>query len=134
MITDPIPADLPPGVHRLRSTEPTSEVTELLARAGWSVRVVDLAVAPDKAAIMDAFAAALELPSWFGRNWDALADVLRDLGWWPPGRRGRLMVVRGAGRHDTGTDADRGVMREVLEEAARSWADTATPLVVLLRR
>ena len=24
----------------------------------------------------------LELPDWFGRNWDALADSLTDLSWW----------------------------------------------------
>lgn len=133
-ITDPIPDALGPGVHRLRSKEPTSEVAELMTRAGWTVRVVDLADAPDKAAIMDAFVVALDLPAWFGRNWDALADALRDLGWWPAGRRGRLIVMRGAGRQGTGTERDRAILLEVLHAATDSWAGTSTPLVVLLRR
>ena len=29
--------------------------------------------------MLDAFATDLELPDWFGRNWDALVDALRDL-------------------------------------------------------
>lgn len=133
-IGDPVPAALPAGVHRLRSKEATSAVAEGLERAGWSVRVVDLADAVDKAAIMDRFVAGLALPAWFGRNWDALGDSLRDLGWWPAGRRGRVIVVRGAGRTDTGSGGDRTTLAEILEEAAASWSGTATPLVVLLRR
>lgn len=30
---------------------------------------------------LDAVAAALGFPSWYGRNWDAAADLLSDLGW-----------------------------------------------------
>lgn len=133
-IGDPVPAALPAGVHRLHSKEPSSHVAEGLERSGWSVRVVDLADAADKAAIMERFVAGLALPAWFGRNWDALSDSLRDLGWWTPGVRGRVIVVRGAGRMDTGSAADRETVAELLEEAAASWAATATPLVVLLRR
>lgn len=133
-IGDPVPAAIAGGVHRLRSKEPTSAVAEGLERAGWSVRVVDLAEAPDKAAIMERFVVGLALPAWFGRNWDALSDSLRDLGWWTPGARGRVIVVRGAGRADTGSVADRATLAEILEEAAASWVDSPDPLVVLLRR
>jgi len=133
-ITDPIPGDLAPGVHRLRSKEPTAEVAGLLVAAGWAVRVVDLADAADKVAIMDSFVVGLGLPAWFGRNWDALADVLRDLGWWPSGRRGRVVVIHGAGRQDTGTERDRSTLLGVLRTGTDSWAATPTPLVVLLRR
>lgn len=31
-----------------------------------------------RAGLYEALAAALPLPAWFGRNWDALADVLAD--------------------------------------------------------
>ncbi|MFF8837862.1 barstar family protein [Streptomyces sp. NPDC015130] len=41
--------------------------------------VLDLTGVTDKAALMDRCAAALALPAWFGRNWDALADCLTDL-------------------------------------------------------
>ncbi|MEV6761744.1 barstar family protein [Streptomyces sp. NPDC051105] len=58
---------------------------------------LDLAGVADKAGLMDRTAAALSLPDWFGRNWDALADSLRDPSVWPPEAvaRGLLLVVTG---------------------------------------
>ncbi|MEU9342339.1 barstar family protein [Streptomyces sp. NPDC048278] len=56
---------------------------------------LDLDGVADKAGLMDRIAAALELPGWFGRNWDALTDSLRDPSVWPPEAvdRGLLIVV-----------------------------------------
>ncbi|MFG2116348.1 barstar family protein [Streptomyces sp. NPDC048718] len=59
-----------------------------LAALGRPV-VLGLHGVADKAAFMDRCVAALRLPSWFGRNWDALADSLTDL----PGRT--VLVVTG---------------------------------------
>jgi RNAse (barnase) inhibitor barstar len=39
---------------------------------------IDLSACRDKAALMEAFAAGLRLPAHFGRNWDALYDLLRE--------------------------------------------------------
>ncbi|MEV1024603.1 barstar family protein [Streptomyces sp. NPDC050264] len=60
--------------------------------ADWSVRVIDLDGVTDKAALMERCAAALDLPDWFGRNWDALADALGDPGQLPD-VAGRLVLV-----------------------------------------
>jgi hypothetical protein len=38
-----------------------------------------------KAMLLTDIAAALEFPGWFGHNWDALSDCLRDLSWLPEG-------------------------------------------------
>jgi hypothetical protein len=58
---------------------------------------LDLAGVTDKAGLMDRTASALDLPEWFGRNWDALTDSLRDPSVWPPEAvgRGLLIVVTG---------------------------------------
>ncbi|MEV6115490.1 barstar family protein [Streptomyces sp. NPDC052109] len=57
---------------------------------------LDLDGVTDKAGLMDRAARALELPDWFGRNWDALADSLSDLSVWPEEAkdRGLLVVVQ----------------------------------------
>jgi RNAse (barnase) inhibitor barstar len=60
---------------------------EALRIRGHDVVVVTAGV--DKATTLDAFARALDLPSWFGHNWDALADALRDYDG-PEGRSARL--------------------------------------------
>ncbi|WP_425836225.1 barstar family protein [Streptomyces fractus] len=49
----------------------------------WTVRGLDLDGITDKTGFMDRCASALELPAWFGRNWDALADALSDPGQLP---------------------------------------------------
>jgi hypothetical protein len=52
---------------------------------------LDLDGVTDKAGLMDRCAAALGLPDWFGRNWDALAGILTDL---PEGSEsGPVLVV-----------------------------------------
>ncbi|WP_367115097.1 barstar family protein [Actinophytocola sp.] len=38
-----------------------------------------------KVEALDAIAAAMSFPDWFGRNLDALYDSLRDLSWLPAG-------------------------------------------------
>jgi RNAse (barnase) inhibitor barstar len=57
-----------------------SEADDHIARLVWlghDVRVVS--GGEDKAGVLDAFASGIGLPDWFGRNWDALLDALRDL-------------------------------------------------------
>lgn len=60
------------------------------------VVTLDLDGVRDKAGLMDRCARDLTLPDWFGRNWDALADVLSDPGVWPEeaADKGLLVVVR----------------------------------------
>jgi hypothetical protein len=133
-VSDPLAPDLPPGVHRLRSRSATSTLRQRFERSGWATAAVDLVDAPDKAAILEAVGRGMAFPAWVGRNWDALDDALRDLSWWPPGSRGRVIVVRGAGRTATRTARDHETLRHVLVTAGNRWAATDTPLVVLLRR
>ncbi|MFJ9122285.1 barstar family protein [Streptomyces sp. NPDC102394] len=60
------------------------------------VVTLDLDGVRDKAGLMDRCTRDLMLPDWFGRNWDALADVLSDPGVWPEEAAGKglLVVVR----------------------------------------
>ncbi|HEX6756066.1 MAG TPA: barstar family protein [Mycobacteriales bacterium] len=80
-----------------------------------------------KRELLDAIAEALEFPGWTGRNWDALADALRDLSWLPPGAY--ALIWRHPDRLDPG---DHATAVDVLSRAADESAGTDRPLTVLL--
>jgi hypothetical protein len=54
--------------------------TALAARPGEHLARVPAGLR-DKAALLDALARVLVLPPYFGHNWDALDECLRDLHW-----------------------------------------------------
>ena len=76
--------------------------------------------------LFEAMAHAMELPDYFGRNWDALHDALKDLA--PdPGQRGFVLVIHNA--EALWRDAARvaGELVEVWLDAAAWWHDDGVP-------
>jgi Barstar (barnase inhibitor) len=101
----------PPGVYALGSPGalPGTLVAALRNRgvAAWHL---DTSGAHTKAALLERCATDLALPAWFGRNWDALADALRDL---PVPAAGGVVVWTGA----RSLDADvRATALEIVRE------------------
>ena len=66
------------------------------------------------------FSDALLFPDYFGWNWDALSDCLRDLHWLPAD--GYLIVVENATRVLPGDAKDRHALFSILIRAARHWS------------
>ena len=97
--------------------------------AGLQVRRIDL-TGCDKAALLLRIATVLDFPSGMGRNWDALSDSLRDLGWLPGGGHALLFERADDLRMDHETDFD--TLLEVLEEAAQDWAARGLPFWAFL--
>ncbi|YAL82615.1 barstar family protein [Dermacoccaceae bacterium W4C1] len=65
-----------------RAAASPAQVDQLAAQAdasGWRVVRLDTADLVDKADLMQRIVDGFALPVWFGRNWDALEDTLRDL-------------------------------------------------------
>jgi hypothetical protein len=87
--------------------------------AGRLVVTLDLDGVTDKAGLMDRCARALDLPDWFGRNWDALADSLADPSVWPgeAAERGVLLLVRGWRGYAEARPDEWAVAEEVFAEA-----------------
>ena len=69
---------LRPGVYRWQSDLTPDEVRRDVATAGWNFVLLDTSEIHDKTGFLDLCATAFDLPRWFGRNWDALADSLSD--------------------------------------------------------
>ncbi|MBQ1047494.1 barstar family protein [Micromonospora sp. C51] len=83
------------------------------------------------------FSDALLFPGYFGWNWNALSDCLRDLHWLPAD--GYLVIVDNAPQLLPDSVQDRHMLFRILVEAVRHWASPlgrpegqVTPFTVLL--
>jgi len=85
-----------PSLYRLTQPTATGEIAQRAANHGWRFARLDGRQIASKAAFVAAFAAALDFPAYFGHNWDALADSVRDLSW-APAERGYLVLYEDAG-------------------------------------
>ncbi|MGC9541006.1 barstar family protein [Streptomyces sp. UG1] len=83
------------------------------------VVTLDLDGVTDKAGLMDRCARDLELPDWFGRNWDALVDSLSDRTVWPAGavERGLVVVVRNWQPYAKARPGEWGTAQDVFADA-----------------
>ncbi|MCX4910302.1 barstar family protein [Streptomyces sp. NBC_00878] len=98
--------------------------------AGRHVVALDLDGVADKAGLMERCVRALELPDWFGRNWDALADSLGDSSVWPAAASGKgLLVVVTGWRPYARTRPDEW---EIAEDVFAQAADRTPALAVAL--
>src|SRR5689334_9842901 len=107
------------GVYRAPQAEAILEATQ-----GSTLRVarIGLAGAAGKAALLKRVAAAMEFPSWFGGNWDALEDCLGDLSWTKAG--GHVLLIEGA----AGLATDEfGIFADILASAAAAWTERKRP-------
>lgn len=66
---------------RLADDDGLDELVEERRGGGAYVGVIDGREARTEPAFFTAVAEALELPEWFGANWDALDEVLADRSW-----------------------------------------------------
>lgn len=70
---------LRPGVYRWHADKTSIDaVRRTVGAAGWNFVLLDTTQVSDKAGFLDVCATTFDLPRWFGRNWDALADSLSD--------------------------------------------------------
>src|SRR5205814_10122314 len=100
------------GVYRTRDESAILDATRAAP--------LDVAVVEAKDNVFDSLSRALDFPNWFGRNWDALEDVLADLSW----RKGdgHVVIFR---TYPTGEDF--GILVDVLRTTAEYWAGRGKP-------
>ena len=111
------------GVYRVASPEAVLEVLR-----GSPLRLAQADVAgSDKSQMLAKLARALEFPSWFGGNWDALEDCLTDLSW--STAAGHVLLIEGAA---SAPADDLGVLEDVLASAAAHWAERGRPFFAVL--
>nr|WP_199042706.1 barstar family protein [Dyella sp. ASV24] len=110
----------------------TSEDLEPLAEAagmqGLRVCRVSLADVADRDVLFDRLTPALRLPADFGRNWDALADSMRDLSWLKA--TGYILLFDRAEDMRDRNEDDFDTLLDILEEAVDYWQEAPAPFFV----
>ncbi|HEX5503934.1 MAG TPA: barstar family protein [Thermomicrobiales bacterium] len=128
VLTDPAAA----GVYRAPLRPPAAALRRRVEAAGLRCFTLDGGGVVDKAGFLRACAGALALPGYFGRNWDALEECLRDLSWAPA--PGYVILYDRAAPFIRHAPADWAVALAVFASAAAHWRGEATSFAVLLRR
>ena len=105
------------GVYRARGSETILEATR---GGGLDVVAIDA-----EKNLFDSMARTLGFPDWFGRNWDALEDVLGDLSWRKAD--GHVLVFN---RYPAGEEL--GILLDVLRTCAEYWAGRGKPFFAVL--
>ena len=91
---------------------------------------VNLAGCSERDEALERIGAALKFPSWFGRNWDALADCLADMSWWPAA--GYLVLIEHPDAWREAEPESFDTLLEIIEEASQAWAEAQKPFWALL--
>lgn len=117
----------------LRAGGTAEEIGELFPPPSYFTAYVDGARIADKAALLDALAAAFRFPAYFGKNWDALLDCLRSLPDELPAR-GYVLAVRNSKSFLSSSPKDLEDFADIAGEARSFLKDKfkAVFVVVLL--
>ena len=108
------------------------EVEKLFSPLGYLTARLNGENIRTKAALLDALAAALKFPPYFGRNWDALLDCLRSL---PESTKsgGYALIVENSGALLADSPAELQDFREIAGIAAEFLLEKyKTPIKVVM--
>ncbi|MGL6290105.1 MAG: barstar family protein [Silanimonas sp.] len=120
MLADPSLA----GTHAADAAE-RSWIVEAAEGLRFDVVRIALDDCVGKAEALERIAAALDLPVWFGHNWDALDEALSDLAASSP--RGMLLVMTGLSSWATAAPDELDTLLEMLDEVALDAAEAGAP-------
>ncbi len=120
-----------PGVYRLRSAARAKYILASVQPYGWqSAHLVGEQIAT-KAALLHACATAFHFPNYFGHNWDALEDSLRDLAWLPA--KGYLLLYDNVSTLAKPQPQEWAIALAIFQEVSAHWQQMHIPFVLLLR-
>jgi RNAse (barnase) inhibitor barstar len=118
-----------PGLYHWHGAFDAVDVRTAVERAGWHFGHLDgWTEAGTKAEFLAAIGDALQLPEWYGRNFDALADCLHDVG---SGTAGVLLLWDGWSTLARADERAFSIALSVL--GSRVHADRGVSFAVLLR-
>ncbi len=114
-----------PGFTCIHFTDKAPPQAEL---AGQGLFVADIGggAVHTEAELFEAIASALRFPDYFGHNWDALEECLRDLEWLG-GETGYVLIVRNSQHTWTGHYPMAGRLHATWSDVGEEWLRREKP-------
>ena len=116
------------GVYRVPARVAALRNAAGTAGLAWMDLPLDAVV--NKKQFFAACAKQLKLPSYFGGNWDALADCVRDFNWLSG--KGYVLHLSGSEKFADAAADDYQTALDVLTQAADFWKGKGTPFIVFV--
>ncbi|MGB5081112.1 MAG: barstar family protein [Burkholderiales bacterium] len=116
------------GVYHL-SADPRA-LAGATASAGLMVVYADIGHAHDKTDFLAQLSRSLRFPEWFGGNWDAFADCLKDLSWLQA--KGWVVILEKSKHFCGGHGHEFEEAMEIMAEAADHWRAQGKPFWTLI--
>ena len=120
-----------PGLYRLLAHSATTRITELCRLKDAELFRINGEQVRTKRRFLAVIARALQLPRWFGMNWDALADSLTDFAW-ETGTT-HVLLLSALDGFASAAPLDFGTALGVLDDAASFWAERDVRFLVLIK-
>ena len=123
--------ELTPGIYQLTSRAKPESIVDEVTDQGWRAFYVDGAAVMDKASFLDAFAVALDFPSYFGQNWDAFEECLTEMTWAPG--TGYVILWDDVANFADAAPEQWETAQAIFNQAADYWQARDVPFYLLVR-
>ena len=107
-----------------------TEIGQFAREHNYKFYQIDVSKVDSKAQLLSCFFDACEFPGYFGFNWDALRDCLRDFSFAPAS--GYILSILNSEQLRLNLPVEYQTMHDIFEEVSKVWEAENTPFVILL--
>jgi RNAse (barnase) inhibitor barstar len=121
--------DRTPGLYQSAADLDLEELADSCQEQDFQWAHLDGATITNKTEFLSACATALQFPSSFGHNWDALEECLTDLEWLPAS--GYLLLYSHPKPFAQNHPKDWKTLIEIFQSAIDEWNETDIPMYIV---
>jgi hypothetical protein len=119
------------GIYRFHSYAPPQHIRQTVERLGWRYFYLDGRQIIDQTSFLRTCTSAMDLPDFFGTNWDDFAALLTDMEWAPALG---YVILYDVTSHFAEIYPDQWeLVLAIFQAAVQEWCVAGKPFYVLLR-
>jgi len=122
----------PPGVYRFAARAQAAPILATITDWGWYAGYINGRYVEDKQTFLNQAGQALAFPAYYGRNWDAFEEMVRDLSWLKAA--GYVVLYDELYRFADSQADEWQTALSILKHACAFWQQEGIPFYVLVRR